>query len=102
MLSIAFWHKFASRPLHFLGGFGLLLIFLGFSTGAVTVYNFLTGQGMSETAWPLLTVFFFLAGVQFFVSGLIIDILLRNHYETTQNQVYSIKEIRQNDASENK
>ncbi|MBC2717649.1 MAG: glycosyltransferase family 2 protein [Desulfobacteraceae bacterium] len=102
MMSIAFWHKFASRPLHFLGGLGLLLIFLGFSTGAVTVYNFLTGQGMSETAWPLLTVFFFLAGVQFFVSGLIIDVLLRNHYETTQNQVYSIKEIWQNNASENK
>ncbi len=97
MIAIAFWHKFASRPLHFLGGLGLLLIFLGFSTGAVTFYNFLIGQGMSETAWPLLTVFFFLAGVQFFVSGLIIDILFRNHYETTQNQAYSIKEIWQND-----
>jgi hypothetical protein len=72
---------------------------LGVSTGAVTVYNFLTGQGMSETAWPLLTVFFFLAGVQFFVSGLIIDVLLRNHYETTQNRSYSIEEIRQNDEN---
>ena len=100
MMSIAFWHKFASRPLHFLGGFGLLLIFFGFSTGAVTVFNFLTGQGMSETAWPLLTVFFFLAGVQLFVSGLIIDVLLRNHYETTQNKSYSIKEIWQNNAPE--
>ena len=102
MMSIAFWHKFSSRPLHFLGGLGLLLILFGFSTGAVTVYNFLIGQGMSETAWPLLTVFFFLAGVQFFVSGLIIDVLLRNHYETTQNQVYSIREIRQNNEPQKK
>lgn len=102
MLSIAFWHKFASRPLHFLGGLGLLLILFGFCTGAVTVINFLSGQGMSETAWPLLTVFFFLAGGQFFVSGLIIDVLLRNHYETTQNRSYSVKEIWHNNASENK
>lgn len=102
MMSIAFWHKFASRPLHFLGGFGLVLILLGFAAGVVTAYNFFTGQGMSETAWPLLTVFFFLAGAQFFVSGLIIDVLLRNHYETTQNKAYSIKKIRQNNASENK
>jgi len=102
MMSIAFWHKFSSRPLHFLGGLGLLLIFFGFSTGAVTVYNFLSGQGMSETAWPLLTVFFFLAGGQFFVSGLIVDVLSRNHYETTQNRVYSIKEIWQNNEAENK
>jgi glycosyltransferase involved in cell wall biosynthesis len=100
MMAIAFWHKFAARPLHFLGGFGLLLIFLGCSTGIVTVYNFISGQGMSETAWPLLTVFFFLAGVQLFVSGLIIDVLLRNHYETTQNNSYSIKEIWQNNAPE--
>ncbi len=101
MMAIAFWHKFASRPLHFLGGLGLLLIFFGFSAGAVTFYNFLIGQGMSETAWPLLTVFFFLAGGQFFVSGLIIDVLLRNHYETTRNKAYSIKEIWQNEASGN-
>mgnify|MGYP002266756983 CR=1 FL=1 len=102
MIAIAFWHKFASRPLHFLGGIGILLIFFGFSTGSVTVYNFLSGQGMSETAWPLLTVFFFLAGGQFFVSGLIIDVLLRNHYETTKNQVYSIKETWQSNETENK
>jgi glycosyltransferase involved in cell wall biosynthesis len=101
MMSIAFWHKFASRPLHFLGGLGLLLTLFGFATGAVTFYNFLIGQGMSETAWPLLTVFFFLAGAQFFVSGLIIDVLLRNHYETTQNKAYSITEIWQNNVSEN-
>jgi len=100
MMSIAFWHKFSSRPLHFLGGLGLLLVFFGFSTGAVTVYNFLSGQGMSETAWPLLTVFFFLAGGQFFVSGLIIDVLMRSHYETTQNQVYSIKETWKNNTAE--
>jgi len=97
MLSVAFWHKFSSRPLHFLGGFGLVLMFLGFLAGAVTFKNFLIGQGMSETAWPLLTVFFLLAGAQFFISGLITDVLLRNHYETTRNQAYSIKEIRLNE-----
>lgn len=99
MMAIAFWHRFSSRPLHFLGGLGLFMVALGLSSGAVTVYSFLIGQGMSETAWPLLTVFFFLAGVQFFVSGLIIDILLRNHYETTLNKSYNIKEIWQNDEA---
>jgi glycosyltransferase involved in cell wall biosynthesis len=97
MLSIAFWQKFAARPLHFLGGLGLFFIVLSFLAGIVTFKNFLQGQGMSETAWPLLTVFFFLAGVQFFISGLITDVVLRNHYETTRNKVYDIKESRVND-----
>ena len=97
MLSVAFWLKFSSRPLHFLGGLGLFFILFSFLAGAMTAYNFIIGQGMSETAWPLMTVFLFLAGLQFFISGLITDVVLRNHYETTQNTVYSIKEIRQNE-----
>jgi glycosyltransferase involved in cell wall biosynthesis len=97
MLSIAFWHQFATRPLHFLGGLGLLFMVFSFLSGLVTFKNFLMGQGMSETAWPLLTVFFFLAGVQFFISGLMTDVVLRNHYETTQNKVYDIKESWEND-----
>jgi glycosyltransferase involved in cell wall biosynthesis len=92
MLSIAFWYKYSSRPLHLLGGLGLFFIMLSLISGAITFANFMRGQGMSETAWPLLTVFFFLAGLQLFVSGLTIDVLLKNLYETTDNQAYSIKE----------
>jgi glycosyltransferase involved in cell wall biosynthesis len=97
MLSIAFWHQFSARPLHFLGGLGLIFIFLSLLSALVTMKNFLLGQGMSETAWPLLTVFLFLAGLQFFISGLMTDVVLRNHYETTQNKVYDIKESWENE-----
>jgi len=97
MITVAFWERFSVRPLHLLGLIGFFFIFLSFLAGCVTVYQFFQGQGMSETAWPMLTISFFLAGIQFFVSGLIIDVLMKNYYETTGDKPYSIKDVVEND-----
>lgn len=96
MISVWFWKKFATRPLHLLGGIGLFLIFVGLLTGFYTTYLYFKGQGMSESAWPILTMFLILAGVQLFVSGLIADIVIKNYFETTTDVPYSIKEVVKN------
>ncbi len=96
MMTVAFWDKYSVRPLHLLGGIGLLMIFLSLVAFGFTVYHFFIGHGMSETAWPLLTVSLFLGGVQFFISGLIIDVLLKNYFETTRDKPYNVKEIIEN------
>ncbi len=93
MLTVWFWKKYATRPLHFLGGVGLFFILLGFLSGIATVYFFTQGQGMSETAFPMLTMFLFLSGIQLFISGLMIDILVKSRIETTGDNSYTIKEI---------
>ncbi len=92
MISVWFWNKYSVRPLHLLGGIGLMFIIFSFISAIVTFINFIQGQGMSETAWPLITVFFFLAGIQLFISGLIADILLKNYWESTRDKSYSIME----------
>jgi glycosyltransferase involved in cell wall biosynthesis len=97
MLSIWFWNKYAVRPLHLLGGIGLLLIFMSFCTGAKTLYDFIDGQKMSRTAMPLLTAFLFLSGVQLFISGLVADSLMKSYHESTGQKPYNIKETFIND-----
>ncbi|MFW5804165.1 MAG: glycosyltransferase family 2 protein [bacterium] len=96
MITVAFWHKFSVRPLHLLGGIGAIMIFLSFIAFGFTIYNFFIGQGMSETAWPLLTVSLFLGGIQFFISGLIIDVLIKNYFETSGDKPYCIKKLVEN------
>ena len=93
MISVWFWNKFAVRPLHLMGGAGLFFIFMSFVSGIVTLFQFLRGQNMSDTAYPLLTMFLFFSGLQLFVFGLIADILLKSYFETTKNQSYSVKEV---------
>ncbi|MCB9043871.1 MAG: glycosyltransferase family 2 protein [Chitinophagales bacterium] len=90
MVSVWFWNKFAARPLHLLGGIGLFILFLAFISAVITIKEFIEGKGMSESAWPLLTTFLFLAGIQLFISGLIADILIKNYFETTKDVYYAI------------
>jgi len=93
MISVWFWNKYAVRPLHLLGGGGLILMMMGGLTGAYTVYLFIKGVSLSDSAWPILTAFLGLAGIQMFVSGLIADMLSKNYYELTRDRSYSIQEI---------
>ena len=85
MLSVWFWNKYSVRPLHLLGGIGLVLIFASVCTGIWTFIKYLGGDNMSNTALPILTAFLFLGGIQLFISGLIADILLKSYFETTKN-----------------
>ena len=96
MLSVWFWNKFAVRPLHLLGGMGLTLIFLGGVISIYTCYLFLVEQDLSNTAWPILSIFFLIMGVQLFISGLLADFLSKTYYETTKDRPYHVKQVMEN------
>ena len=93
MVSVWFWNKFASRPLHLLGGMGIFVLFLGMLSGAYTIYLYLTGWEMSDSAFPNLTMFLMLGGIQLFISGIIMDVMLKDYFESTKDHVYSIREV---------
>ena len=94
MVALWFWNRFAVRPLHLLGGIGLLILLAGGISGLVTIYTFLDEkQDLSDTVFPLLTVFLVITGILLFGLGLISDILSKSYYETTENSSYSIGEI---------
>lgn len=96
MISVWFWSKYAVRPLHLLGGFGLALSLIGFMFATITFAVFLIYHDVSNTAWPILTSLFLIMGVQLFILGLLADISSKNYHESTKNTPYSIKEIIEN------
>ncbi len=93
MLSVWFWNKYAIRPLHLLGSIGILSGLCGFITGLICVSLLLKGQDLSNTVYPLLSVFLIITGIQLFVAGLMADILTKTYYDTTRDIAYSIKKI---------
>jgi glycosyltransferase involved in cell wall biosynthesis len=96
MLSVWFWNKYAVRPLHLLGGVGLIMILLGCISGIWTVALFIDGEDLSNNFQPIMTLGFIFAGMFLFVSGLIADMLTKIHYGDKNNS-YSIKDIIENE-----
>jgi hypothetical protein len=93
MISVWFWHKYATRPLHLLGGIGFIFLFLGGCSGIWSIELFCEGRKMSDNIFPpLFTVFFIIIGLLLFVFGLMSEILVKTYYGTGVDCSYSIKE----------
>ncbi|SMP72738.1 glycosyltransferase [Desulfonatronum lacustre] len=93
MVSVWFWNKYAVRPLHLLGGVGMVLLGIGMFFSLYTLILFLKGQNLSNTVWPLLSAFSVITGLQLFVSGLLADMMSKLYYEKSKDKSYIIREI---------
>ncbi|SFN78695.1 Glycosyltransferase involved in cell wall bisynthesis [Pseudobutyrivibrio sp. UC1225] len=97
MVSVWFWNKFASRPLHLLGGSGMAFIMLGFGCGIWSIVIYASGAKMSTNIIPpLLTIFFVIIGVLLFVFGLMSEIMMKTYYGVHVDRPYNIKNIIEN------
>ncbi|MBU3700295.1 MAG: glycosyltransferase family 2 protein [Candidatus Kapabacteria bacterium] len=90
MTSVWFWNKYAVRPLHLLGGIGLLFMLMGSIAGMFAVVEVLNGKAVNDSGWALLTTFLFLSGLQLFVAGLLSDIAIKTYFGSTRDVSYSI------------
>ncbi len=94
MLSIWFWRKYSNRPIHLFGGGGILFSLVGFGILIwMAIEKIFFGAALSEKIWPLIGVFFFVVGIQLFVSGLLADIILKSYYNNRDEMNYSIEKI---------
>ena len=96
MISLWFWGKFASRPLHLFGFLGILALVLAFAAGITSIVIFALQGRINNTAWPILTTVFLIAGLQMFTFGLLSDMMSKIYRETTKDKSYVIKEIVEN------
>lgn len=94
MISVWFWNKYSTRPLHMMGSIGLLNLMMGLICSIWSVVLFCLGYKMSTNIMPpLLTIFFVIIGLLFFIFGLMSDILVKTYYGVKIDSPYNIKEI---------
>lgn len=101
MISVWFWHKYSVRPLHIMGGAGLVSLTLGGICAVWSVVLFLMGAKMSDNIMPpLLSVLFIVMGMLLFVFGLMSDVLIKIYYGSKIDTPYNIREIIATEDSE--
>ncbi len=93
LLTVKFLTSYSTKPMHFFGTAGFMSIGLSFITGLwALVLKILGIRSFSSTPLLLITLIFFMLGVQFILMGLLAEMLMRNYYEHKDKQIYSIKE----------
>lgn len=101
MISVWFWNKFATRPLHLLGALGLLFLTLGGACGIWSVVLFARGFKMSRNIMPpMLTVFFTIIGLIMIIFGLMSEIMVKTYYGVHADNPYSIKSVEEYPAED--
>lgn len=94
MLAVWFWRKYSYRPVHLFGGAGFLLSILG---SVILFWMFVEkvffDASLSERIWPMIGIFFLLAGIQLFIFGLMSDMIVRSYYRNQGTMNYAIKSV---------
>jgi glycosyltransferase involved in cell wall biosynthesis len=94
MLAVWFWKKYVNRPLHLFGTMGIFLILVSILAGLWAAYiKIFKGVSLSDTVLTDLSLIGFLIGIQFFIFGLLADILSKNYHAIKNQKAYVIKEI---------
>jgi glycosyltransferase involved in cell wall biosynthesis len=93
LLTVWFMRSFQTKPIYVFGGSGLFLMFVGFVTAAVVLWEKLAeGSWVHRNPLFLIAIMFTLMGVQFLGIGLIAEIMVRTYFESQHKTAYSISE----------
>jgi glycosyltransferase involved in cell wall biosynthesis len=93
LLLVQFLRRYATKPMHLFGKFGLLNILAAFLAFAAMIYfKFWGGKSFVETPLPMLTVMFFLIGCVSVLMGLLAEVTMRTYHESAQKPTYLVRE----------
>jgi hypothetical protein len=91
LITILFVQRYLQKPMHFFGTIGFLLLFIG---GGINVYmavlRLVFNKGIGNRPLLFLGVLLMVLGVQFFSTGLIGELINRNHVEGQKPPVKSV------------
>ncbi len=93
LITIKFLGTFSTKPMYLFGGLGFVCFALGVLLAAVTLYQrFFYAVRAHRNPLLLLSVFVFVVGVQFILSGLVAELIVRTYHESQGKRTYILKE----------
>lgn len=91
LITVRFLLGYSTKPLYFIGKYGLLAISLGcLSLTWTVVKKILWGFPLYTDPFFLASIFLFLAGFQFLFSGLLAELSMRTYYESQDKTPYMV------------
>lgn len=94
LILLLFQRKYLQKPIHLFGNFGMLSFTIG---GLILVYlmivKFALGEDIGNRPLLILGILLLFVGIQFFTTGIIIDLQMRTYFESQQKRPYKVRKI---------
>src|SRR3954468_14338807 len=93
LITIKFMAEYHTKPLYVFGAFGMLAFFIAMIAGIwAVVLKFVYGTSFILTPLPIIAVVMLAISVQFFLMGLLAELLVRTYHESQDKAVYAVRE----------
>ena len=91
LINVWFWNKFASRPLHLLGGSGLLFLLFGMVAAVIACVRSISSSTLDIVSLTF-AMMFISVGAIFFALGLLSEMVMRIYYKG-QGRPYRVRSV---------
>ena len=99
LMLILFFKKYLQKPIHLFGSLGGASLLLGFSIELYLLVLKMMGNDIGGRPLLVLGAILCLAGLQFVSLGLVLELMMRNYYNSSDKKSYKLRELISGTAS---
>ncbi len=100
LMTIKFMASYQTKPIYVFGTFGMLAFLASIFAGLYAIFLKLAGRlglpqyhaDFVETPLPVLCIVMFAISIQFFLMGLLAELLVRTYHESQDKAIYAVRE----------
>ena len=93
LMTIKFMASYQTKPIYVFGTFGLISFLLSMFAGLWAFYlKFVSGVSFILTPLPIIAIVLLAISVQFFLMGLLAEMLVRTYHESQDKPIYAVRE----------
>ncbi|HQO03082.1 MAG TPA: glycosyltransferase family 2 protein [Spirochaetota bacterium] len=94
LITVKFLGSYSTKPIYIFGGFGFLLMVLGFFSFAGVIFmKFYNNLSMNRNPLLFLTVMLVIMSIIFIMLGILAEILIRIYHESQDKPPYKVREL---------
>ena len=93
LMTIKFMASYQTKPIYVFGTFGMISFFLSIFAGIWAFYlKFISGVSFILTPLPVIAIVLLAISMQFFLMGLLAEMLVRTYHESQDKTIYAVRE----------
>jgi glycosyltransferase involved in cell wall biosynthesis len=93
LMTIKFMASYQTKPIYVFGTFGMIAFLLSIIAGVWAFFlKFVEGVSFILTPLPVIAIVMLAISVQFFLMGLLAEMLVRTYHESQDKAIYTIRE----------